>query len=657
MYCMKLVHMIAALALFTTMAHAQDTPRTRDLQEVSVIAPRASREITPGQKMQVKDLARLNSLSVADAIRFFSGLQVKDYGGIGGLKTVDVRSMGTNQTGVFYDGIQLGNAQNGQIDLGRFSLDNMQEIALYNGQKSNIFQPAKDFAAAGAIYLTSAKPHFAPGEDMHLKGTFKTGSFGLVNPSVLYQRKLTEKVSASFNAEWINANGRYKYRLSRVNGYDSTATRRNSDINSIRVEGGLNGLMDGGEWSTKLYFYNSERGLPGFIVANLYGHVDRQWDRNFFVQSSYRKDLTTRYSLLLNGKYAYDYMHYLAPDPGDLYVNNYYRQHEIYVSAAQQYVLTKWWNVSLSTDFQWNKMSANLQDFTYPTRYTELIAGATSVYFSRFSAQASLLATIVDETVKIKAAATPKREWTPAVFVSWQPFATPSFKLKGFYKRIFRMPTFNDLYYTVIGNSFLEPEFATQYDAGFSWTHSRNGFEAGIETDAYYNEVSQKIVAVPTKNQFRWMMMNLGLVKIRGIDVKARANLHLSQFNFTTRLNYTFQKAQDYTNPTDSYYKDQIVYIPTHSGSLIMGVDYRKWTANYSLLYTGERYNGIDNIPENYLQPWYTSDISLGRSLHYKRTRWQVTAQVNNLFNQWYDVVANYPMPGRNYKFIISVNI
>jgi vitamin B12 transporter len=31
---------------------------------------------------------------VADALRYFSGLQLKDYGGVGGIKTVNIRSMG-----------------------------------------------------------------------------------------------------------------------------------------------------------------------------------------------------------------------------------------------------------------------------------------------------------------------------------------------------------------------------------------------------------------------------------------------------------------------------------------------------------------------------------------------------------------------------------
>ena len=35
----------------------------------------------------------------------------------------------------FCIGIELGNAQNGTVDLGRFSLDNMESVTLYNGQK------------------------------------------------------------------------------------------------------------------------------------------------------------------------------------------------------------------------------------------------------------------------------------------------------------------------------------------------------------------------------------------------------------------------------------------------------------------------------------------------------------------------------------------
>lgn len=174
------------------------------LNEVVVVERTTSRDaVIPAQRLGGKKLESLNALSVADAIRYFSGAQIKDYGGVGGIKSIDIRSMGTNHIGVFYDGIQLGNAQNGQIDLGKFSLDNIEEISMYNGQKSNIFQSAKDFGAAGTIYLRTRRPHFSAGKNTNVKLTMRTGSFGLANPSLLLEHRFSNSVSASVSAEYI----------------------------------------------------------------------------------------------------------------------------------------------------------------------------------------------------------------------------------------------------------------------------------------------------------------------------------------------------------------------------------------------------------------------------------------------------------------------
>ena len=139
------------------------TDTVRTLEELTVTAGRHV-EVIPAQTLSGDELNRLNSQSVADALRYFSGVQIKDYGGVGGIKTVNIRSMGTNHTGVVYDGVELGNAQNGQIDLGQFSLDNIDGISLYNGQKSEILQPAKDFGSAGSIYISTRTPRFAEQE-------------------------------------------------------------------------------------------------------------------------------------------------------------------------------------------------------------------------------------------------------------------------------------------------------------------------------------------------------------------------------------------------------------------------------------------------------------------------------------------------------------
>ena len=309
-------------------AEPQDTTAERmlNLKEVVVTATVPQIDVIPAQKLSGEELKRLNSNSVADALRYFSGVQVKDYGGVGGIKTVNIRSMGTNHTGVVYDGVELGNAQNGQVDLGQFSLDNIDGISLYNGQKSEILQPAKDFGSAGSIYIRTRTPEFNGGETYHLRATLRAGSFDLLNPSALLELKLSDKVNASLSAEWINSSGKYKFRYRRVNpagelAYDTTAVRQNGDINATRLEANLNGVVKSGQWHFKVYNYNSERGVPGAIVNNVWRRGERIWDTNSFAQVNYTQTFG-KFTTLNNLKYAFYRTHYVNNDDKQIKIDN-----------------------------------------------------------------------------------------------------------------------------------------------------------------------------------------------------------------------------------------------------------------------------------------------------------------------------------------------
>lgn len=643
--------------------HAQNKlDSLQHLNEVVVTARAVQKEIFPVQELSGKQLHQLSSHNVADALRYFSGIQIKDYGGVGGLKTVNIRSMGTNHVGVFYDGIELGNAQNGTVDLGRFSLDNMESVTLYNGQKSAIFQPAKDFGSSGSIYLQTRTPQFEEGKKYNVRASFKTGSFGVANPSVLWEQKLGQQISSSFSAEYLHSSGKYKFTYRMQEGYDTTAVRQNGDLNALRVEGGLFGQLKQGYWKAKAYLYNSERGYPGAIVRNKFSHEDRQWDTNFFTQGTFKKDFTQWYSLLANAKYAYDYLHYLADPKKDeslMYVNNHYYQQEVYTSVANRFNLFPWWEASFSADYQFNLLNSDLRDFVYPRRHTLLASIATAMRFKQVELQASLLETFVHDT----SSGTPapdKQKLTPSFFVSWRPFPQSGLNLRGFYKRIFRMPTLNDLYYTFIGNINLEPEFTTQYDLGFTYSRTFNSTwlrSLEVQTDVYYNEVENKIVATPTSNFFRWTMVNLGNVEIRGVDVALQTGWKIGRdLTVSNRINYTYQRAQDFTDPKSEFYGGQIPYIPWHSGSAVVNLQWRSWEANYSFIYTGERYSSQANIPYNYQLPWYTSDFSVSKGLKVWKGDLKLTLEVNNLLNQQYEVVICYPMPGTNFKLIAQYN-
>ncbi|MDR2804196.1 MAG: TonB-dependent receptor [Dysgonamonadaceae bacterium] len=671
--------LFAGVCLFTALpAFAQSKPdSTQVLNEVVVVADRY-REVIPSQRLSGEKLEALSSFSVADAIRYFSGVQIKDYGGIGGLKTVDIRSMGTNHLGVFYDGIEIGNAQNGTVDLGKFSLDNIEEISLYNGQKSEIFQSAKDFGSAGTVYLRTRRPKFTGDKKTNLISYFRTGSFDLVNPSVLWEQKITKNISSSFNAEYIYSSGKYKFRHTVYYNdgsiaNDTTAVRQNGDVHALRLEGGFNGFTgSNGKWHIKGYFYDSEKGLPGAIVGNTWKNWQRQWDRNAFVQGSFQKRLFENYDFQLNIKYSNDYMRYLNPDTVLMLLDNRFSQQEFYVSTANKYSILPNWDLDLSVDYIWNTLDANLVKFPYPTRNTALAVLATAFEWRRWKAQASVLGTFVFENIKKQTMAKPddKSEYTPAFFLSYKPLKHENLNFRAFYKRIFRMPTFNDLYYTDFVSIKLRPEYTTQYNIGFQYEKQ---FKKGIvgylnfRSDAYYNEVIDKIVATPkggsgSGSLNRWQMENLGYVEIRGVDVSAQIGWKLpADVQINTNLNYTYQKAQNFTPPKneeqEKWYGGQINYIPWHSGSMIVNIVRRSWDLNYSFIYVGERYHNSANIPKNHELPWYTSDLTLGKSFHYKNTKFKLSAEVNNILNQQFEVITCYPMPGRNFKVILKLDI
>lgn len=623
---------------------------------------------TPLQVLSKEQLQRLNSLSVADATRYLSGVQLKDYGGIGGLKTIDIRSMGTSQTQIFLDGIAIGNAQNGQVDLGKFSLENIDEITLYSGDTQTLLQPAKAYSSASSMYLTSNTPKFKDRETTRLKAGIKTGSFGLINPSFLFQKQVNKHLTASVSTEYLKAHGRYQFRLTDTN-YDTTTRRENADIDAFRIESILNGKIKGGIWRTHLYLYHSERGLPDAVVENRLKPTSpelgqRQKDRNIFIQSSFTKQFS-RYSYTLKLKYANDYVFYSNPTIIKLEgpLKNNYHQQEGYVSFANQYAITPEWSVALSSDWQWNKLNADLYNFPYPTRFTSLVAAATKYQTTRFAVQSNLLATFLQDKTKYFKSPGSKQEITPSVSLSWQPFPYPAFRLRSFYKNIFRMPSFNDLYYTEVGSTLLDPEYTQQFDVGFTFAKSyRSALKfISLQTDAYYNVIDNKIVATPANNQFRWTMYNLDKVQIKGIDAVLRSAWNIANhLNLDVGINYTFQEALNATtlNGETTYNKgEQIPYVPRHSGSFILQANINTLFLNYSFIYTGERYSQAENSKENYLQPWYTHDLSIGKDLSIlNHGKMRLMAEVNNLLDQPYEVVRNFPMPGRNYRLRIVVD-
>ena len=637
------------------------------IEEVEVTARALTKDVIVPQTLKGEQLKRMAALSVADALRYFSGVQLKDYGGVGGIKTINVRSMGSQHTAVYYNGVQLGNAQNGQVDLGRFSLDNMEQIQLFNGQKSDIFQSAREFGAAGNVYLTTRRPYFKNKERVHVRAQMRCGSFALANPSLGFDVKLTETLALNFDAEYVYSDGKYPFRYRRVLpsgevAYDTTAIRQNGDINAVRVEGGLHDYYSTtGFFRVHAYNYWSERGIPGAIVNNVWRNGERLWDRNNFVQAEWQDEWFNRWNTRVLAKWANDYTHYKNYDERLLPSDNEYLQQELYFSFANKVRIFNWWDASLAYDYQYNVLDrSNLLIEAEPEhfgRHSHWLSAATAMNIKEyFRLQASVLMTQISNLQS--PISNPKI--TPGIFFSLRPYSSIDLSINAFYKQSYRYPTFNDLYYTDLGNANLRPELARQHSVEVAYRTTDKTYHIDLSASYYYNRVTDKIIAYPKGQQFRWTMLNLGTVKINGVDSKADFSFFLPlNFTLRARLNYTYQTAIDLTNPGDTYYGHQIPYIPWHSGSVVGGLDWKSkrgdhYGFNYSFIYVGKRYCQQENTVYNEVLPWYTHDLAVYAEWNIRQFRLKANFELNNMLGQDYEVIQNYPMPKQNIRCTLA---
>ena len=467
------------------------------------------------------------------------------------------------------------------------------------------------------------------------------------------------------SADFLASSGRYRYPY-----FDTTLVRENGDIMQLRLETMLFGDSDigasRGSWQLHLYAYGSERGFPGPVIRRAAGFplsAERQADQDLFAQGSWTQDWTERYSTAIRLKYANNYTHYNTHperNPMALPYDLHYRQQSGYLSLAQSCVLAAPWSVDLSTDLQYNALEGDAGQFVTPRRTCFTGALATRYVRRRFRAAAHLVYLGAWDCFRTPSAGGWSREnsyrdaWMPSLSLFYAP--APWVELDAFVRRSYRLPSFNDLYYTQMGNSSLVPESALQAGADIRLQHRLGAWSWALRLSPYYNRVDNKIVAIPTASQFRWTMLNIGKVDITGLDLKADASWASGDWYLNLILRYSFQQALDHTQPGSQTWGNQIPYIPLHSGGLEFTARWRGWAFCWNTVLTGERWSRSAHTADYHIDPWTVSDLAFSKEIGLKkpgrdaqgRPQLLLSLSCNNLFDQRYQIVQGYPMPGFN---------
>lgn len=647
---------VSFMCLTVNAQHSDSIANKHVLGNVEVIGTRVSTitSTTPLHILGQDDMLRLGVTDIADALHRLPGITLRDYGGAGGMKTVSVRGFGSKHTGVVYDGITLSECQSGEIDVSRYSLENVDNISLVVGDNDDIFIPARHASYPALLSISTLQP---PTADLkpHLTTQIRIGSFGYTSPFVRYTQNLNENFALSVSGEYVYAENDYPYRL-RNGIYTEHKTRTNSMMNSAHGEAGFiwrtgsNSRLDG-----KFYYYDNDRQLPG--QARYYTDLSFETlhDRNFFAQMQYRTWNSKNLSFKWQGKFNWATSDY--GDRSSQYNNSgaKYWQREAYTSACVLYTPINGLAFDYSLDYSFNNLNSSLTTDTRPYRHSVLQSLTAKYANDRFTAIARLLGSLYFNKTKKGASARDMRKSSPSLSISYQLLQNENLFLRASYKNIFRTPTFNESYFFHYGSTDLLPESTDQYNIGATWKHTfAKQTDIQLTVDGYINHVKDMIVAVPY-NMFVWRTINVGKVRSHGIETTADIRHMFSQrFALLFSGSYTWQRCENRSNSESPYYGNQIAYTPEHQGSAALS--FENPLVNLSVHGHGIscRYTTNEHLDGTRVDGYFEMGITAYRNFNIWNGKLEARLDVKNLLNKQYYIVAKYPMPGISYQFSIN---
>lgn len=635
------------------------TPDTLDVAGITATRSAVTSSSAPLRRISATGLSHTGAISVQEAVRTFAGISVKDYGGIGGMKTVSIRNFGAQHTGICYDGIDFSDAMNGQVDIGRFNLEEVESISVEIAGSDDIFRSARLAGSAGVLSIETRRP---ASDTCGTRATvrMRAASFGSWSPYAGISRRLGRRWSAGAWAEGLFSEGSYPFVLK--NGNQTThELRLNSDVRSAKAELNVNGDVgaDGG-LDFKCTWSDSERGLPGSVILYAQNPTERLWSNDLTANLRYKTKFGGKWRFKADAGYRDASDRYVDNDPAyRTPADDRYRQREAKAGATAMWTPAARLSFSLAEDLSFAELDANLKGFQFPRRVSSYSALSAKYSGDRLTVAGTLLGTMMHEMVQEGDASPARRRISPSASVSYRLPGAEDLRLRLSCKDSYRLPTFTDIYYPKVGSRDLRPEKAFQSNLGLTWYKSLGAGSISATADLYHNRVRDKIVAIPT--MFIWSMRNVGEVNMTGTDLSA---------SFTSRCGcwsklrgsccWSWQRAVDVTDPSAKNYRHQIPYTPRNTGSASIVLETRWLNLGYTAGYVGERYSLAQNTEAYRIMPYSDQSVSLNGDYQIggrHRCMMHISVEVLNLLGENYEIIKYYPMPGRSWRLTVKFTL
>lgn len=645
-----------AFCLFAFLCQSQE--REQHINEVNVVFKKllSIDSLNGTHQLDRKEIEALQPEDLGELLKKMPGTNLKAYGGLGGLKTVSIRGLGSQHTQVVIDGFGQTNTQTGQLNLGQLNLENVNSVVLQPGLSSDLKIPASAQLSGNALVIQSFQSS-KPTKPINLRFTSRLGSFGQVDESLILKLGTSNFYGGGF-FKFRRANGNYPYLIT---NYESTElkNRKNNDYQDINA--GIDLHFNYKKHTINFYFsyFNADQGLPGAVV--LYNDFAKQ--RLASTSRNYKLDYTTSIKKVAFRFYAnasIDSLRYQDPF--------YFGTNSIFTSSFTtrtgtmginaNAVLKKHVQLNFGTEQIMSDLHSQQSLHATPSRSQNFTFLKGTYKKNTWNFIAQLGSQYIQERNSSGISAKDVMRFTP--FFEIGKTIKKRYSVFAFYRNSFRMPSFNELYYNNIGNTSLKPEDAHQFSLNNSFVIiERKKLGIGLQLANYYQRVNNMILAIPSKNLFVWTIQNIGKNEIIGSDVVLTMNYNwIKNWRTEVLANYTYQHSVDISNQTSPTYLHQLAYIPRHTTNLDLTILYKKNGIRVSSFYSSKRYSLNENIPANEIVAFAILDFSIFGNFEIgKCSKIRAQFTVKNSLNSSYAYVRSFIMPGRNYLITLTYEI
>lgn len=647
------------LTFVCMLGYGQDTLKTLPEVEVSAFEINRIKTLDLTSQTYSKEQILLNQPEdIGAVIQKFSGTSMRNYGGLGGMKTVSVRGVGSQHSTFLIDGFSLVNTQTGQINLGQIQTDNVESISLSVGGKNGFLLPASSYINGSVISINTFENNFSI-ETFKLKYSSRIGSFGEID-NYLSMKYSKSNLFISVFGKYRQAKGNYDYTLQNGNILYQ-GVRGNNDLVDW-YSGATAGFKLKNEAKIKINYKTNgaNQGLPGSVV--LYNTTANQ--RLSTESHSLNLDLSHQCKSIyyrLFGTLNHDWLHYTDPfflnnsgGISSVYTNNSYQMGLSFQQLIRNNVSLYGGIESRYSDLKFSSINSAL-----PKRIHSFGLIGLNLQREKWKTEIQLSSQQIMEENNMGERAENRFKINPFLSFEKIEFGKWKWKFKAWYRNSFRMPSFNELYYNNIGNVKLKPEEAHQFSIGFSTTPLNTEMKVNFLVNVFANRIQNQILAIPTKNLFVWSMQNIGFVNTFGYESRLEINKLIGKNWYSeATFNYTYQYSVDVSDSKSPTYLNQVAYVPKHTGNIDFTLKRKDIGIHLSTTISSLRYSLTENIIANQINGFTLLDASFFTKIKLaKKQSFRIQFSVKNIFNTSYSYMRYFVMPGRNYLITLNYAI